>query len=317
MNRHSDSKDEQQHECMGFDGRRLHAVQIGLGTFGTVLENLAGKANERDSTVGWLLEATTPCSPARFRAVAVEPVKEHILRLQHHRAALPHVRLVEAAIGEIDAEGEVIHVLTAENYQNLLDSVAPEKQQDLKADLIYLRNMSCVGCPHPSLEANKRVIEERYGVDVVMETMSTAVWTYSTLAERFQFRGCELLLIDAEGHDTAILRSLINHCLASSTGRSDEWPSVIAFETLGHCDVKEGGDAEKDIVFQLQRHGYLVLLHGWPNTYLLYRTALQKSSNLRNWANRLRCDCCNGRTWPFRTIKRETYCRRCCVHSEH
>ena len=65
--------------------------------------------------------------------------------------------------------------------------------------------------------------------------MKTNMWTYGKLAKELDFSGCELLVIDAEGDDTKILRSMISHCWETGKG----WPDMIAFETQGHCDNKE------------------------------------------------------------------------------
>ena len=46
------------------------------------------------------------------------------------------------------------------------------------------------------------------------------------------FRGTDVLMIDAEGHDCQILQSMIDHC--ETAGDDSLWPDVIQFETMGH-----------------------------------------------------------------------------------
>ena len=61
----------------------MHCVQIGLGTFATFVQNLAGTRGEWDRMVGWLMEMTSAPRGCRneFKGVAVEPVLEHVRRL--------------------------------------------------------------------------------------------------------------------------------------------------------------------------------------------------------------------------------------------
>ena len=53
--------------------------------------------------------------------------------------------------------------------------------------------------------------------------------------------GCEVLAVDAEGYDTKILRSLIAYCRK----HPEQWPELIPFETMGHCDRHEEACAEQ------------------------------------------------------------------------
>ena len=57
--------------------------------------------------------------------------------------------------------------------------------------------------------------------------------TFDTLAHLLNFRGCELLIVDTEGFDVEMLRSMIDHCLLRG---EEAWPYVIQFETQGLCD---------------------------------------------------------------------------------
>ena len=66
----------------------------------------------------------------------------------------------------------------------------------------------------------------------------------ATLAQQLNFTGCQVLLVDTEGHDTSILRSMLAHC----EGKPDELPEVIQFETRGHCDKMEDSSSEQQII---------------------------------------------------------------------
>ena len=64
------------------------------------------------------------------------------------------------------------------------------------------------------------------------------------LVEQLNFKGVELLLIDAEGYDTRILRSVAEYCETQEFNGSWEWPEVICCETLGHCNKTDGEGSE-------------------------------------------------------------------------
>ena len=56
-----------------FGGNRVNVVQIGLGTFGTFIQNLAGRSDEWSNNVKWLLDACSLQRAGRMSGVAVEP----------------------------------------------------------------------------------------------------------------------------------------------------------------------------------------------------------------------------------------------------
>jgi len=289
-------------------------VQIGLGTFGTIVQNLVGGPDDFDNTVGWLMESTSESRPERFRGAAVEPVAEHLERLRKLAPRLPQVRFVHAAIGDVDADGMEIHVLTQVAHDELMSSVPEEKRKALARDLLYLRNMSCVGAPHPCFDLSRRRAQKKYGIDISLEPLRTDVWSYGRLARRLDFRGCELLLVDAEGHDTKILRSMIEYCREEEAGDAAVWPDVIAFESAGHCDRVEGSGAERAIIDQLQRCGYANFMKNHTNTNLVNRKALSRSERLQRWVGRYICRRCRQsgpEHWPLTMNDWRVFCRAC------
>jgi len=295
----------------GFGGAKLHALQIGLGTFATFVQNLAGAKNDFDSMVDRLLRTTTEMRPEHFRGVAVEPVHEHILSLQPFLSQLPGVRLVQTAIGETDNEGQ-IYVLTEGAHAALLAQVPQCRREELAQELIFLRNMSSVGSLHPELSQRRKSIWLDYGVDASMEPLRTDIWSYSRLAEDCDFCGCELLMVDAEGYDAEILRSMIRHCREKESESRCAWPDVIVFESMGHCDRKEGSGAEAAIVRQLESCGYSTFSSSWLNTEMI-RTSLATDPRLRQWALEMQCDRCKQRgNWPFTGLARGDFCCRSC-----
>eukprot|EP00927_Polykrikos_kofoidii_P012441 TRINITY_DN15360_c0_g1_i2.p1 TRINITY_DN15360_c0_g1~~TRINITY_DN15360_c0_g1_i2.p1 ORF type:complete len:383 (-),score=56.68 TRINITY_DN15360_c0_g1_i2:68-1177(-) len=293
----------------GFGGKKLHALQIGLGTFGTFVQNLAGDWEEWDKMVHWLLESVSESRPSQFRGVAVEPVAEHVRRLQKLTTSrLPHVRLVQTAIGEHEATGTEVQVLTRKAHDDLLRTVRPELRKDLEHDLVYLRNMSCVGGSHPFVEQWKGKAWRKYGLDIQLEPLQTDIWSYDQLAKRYDFCGCELLIIDAEGYDAEILRSLHDHCQENEAA----WPDLIVFEAAGHCDKREGRKTEEEVIRMLERSGYRLFLKSSTDASLVHTKALERSHRLQKWAQSMPCDRCGSTdAWPFSFSQYLTLCRTC------
>ena len=94
-------------------------------------------------------------------------------------------------------------------------SVLPEHcKEEADAPLTYLRNMSCVGKPHPDFKHRRLKFLDMFGFDIAMQAKSIYVWAYRELVEHFIFKGVELLMIDAEGYDIMILNSVDGYCHA-------------------------------------------------------------------------------------------------------
>ena len=71
-----------------FQGQRLNVLQIGLGTYGTFLQNLA-YPDQAHMSIAWLLKAVSDRSNSLL-GVGVEPVPEHIGTLRPCLADLPN-----------------------------------------------------------------------------------------------------------------------------------------------------------------------------------------------------------------------------------
>ena len=290
----------------GFGGAKLHFVQIGLGTFGTFIQNLVGRHDEWDKSFAWLLEAVSETRPWMFLGAAVEPVPEHVDRLREQAANLPGVRLVQAAIGDKDGSMELT-VLTQAAHDKALASVPPQNREALTNWLLYLRNMSHLsGCDNgfaPSVEHARRT----WDADVRPETYHTEVWSYKKLADSLDFCGCEVLAIDAEGYDTKILRSLMAYC----DDAEGAWPDIIAFETMGHSDTIEGPLAEEEAIKELELRGYTTVTQTPNNTYMVRLCAVNESPSLYGWMGKLACTACGAQAWPVICNSGRPICRLC------
>ena len=125
------------------------------------------------------------------------------------------------------------------------------------------------------------------------------------------FKSCEVLIVDAEGQDAAVLRSMITHCRAREHLGFSEWPSVIQFETMGHCDKREGAGAEWGVISYLQQVGYVVVAYSNYNTYLAHNMALVQIRAVQNWAGPVTCKSCWDSTYPYVFGANGVHCERC------
>ena len=240
-----------------FAGKRIHVVQVGLGTNSTFIQNLGGLQRDWCATIDWLMETVSEGSPARVNGVGVEPVAEHAEAMRSIASRrLPIVAVLQLALGEAEEEDVEIHALTEGKNADVLRQVPLHQREEIMYHLTFLRNMSCLGNVHPEYEEWREYLRDHYGVDVNLASVRTSVWSYGHLSRELNFVGCELLIVDAEGWDAAILRSMMAHCQQEERSGRDAWPYVIKFETMGHCDRLEGTDAEWAAITELLRSGY-------------------------------------------------------------
>mmetsp|Transcript_79173 Transcript_79173/g.183710 ORF Transcript_79173/g.183710 Transcript_79173/m.183710 type:complete len:556 (+) Transcript_79173:72-1739(+) len=273
-----------------FDQSRLNMLQIGLGTFGTFVQNLTCPS-EVYPNVSWLLDASSNNSRSLL-AVGVEPVPEHVgrlrpLLLQH----LPCACLVQAAVGRQDQNVEV-YAITQDLYKKYAQTVRPGELQTFDDLVLFLRNMSCVGQAHPAFQRLSTELEAQCGVKVETQPIKARAVTYGFLARMLRFSGVEVLLIDAEGYDCKILQSMIDHC--TELGNGQAWPDVIQFETMGHSNWmvdSSSKDMEAETCRSLESHGYVVACYG-TDTQLVRHSALISEARLQRWVNTFRCDRC-------------------------
>lgn len=96
-------------------------------------------------------------------------------------------------------------------------------------------------------------------------------------------------MIDAEGHDCQILRSVIDFCSRSSN--EHVWPDILQFETMGHCDRLYGDYSEDEMLRCLEDFGYIVVCRG-NDTQLVRGSALDAKVRLQHWLDRICCKRC-------------------------
>ena len=163
---------------------------------------------------------------------------------------------------------------------------------------VYLENMASIGVPTPDLASTVDRVCEIAECDstIVLEKRLVAVYTFEQMLRVHKASGCEVLVVDAEGHDCSILRSMIAACRWGGV----PWPYAIRFETRGHADSREGAGAEDGMVRRLQWHSYLLLAVNGDTT-LVHSHSLRRLWHLREWADRhftLTCYRCRRQLQP-------------------
>ena len=261
----------------------MHVLQIGLGSFGTVTQNLA-EPNDAFPALSWLMEAATDQSTS-MRVVGVEPVPEHAKAQQQFVKLLPNASIVCAAVSS-ESKDVTVHAVTAESYLSCLAEVSSTRRKEFAHLAEYVRNMSCVGKELPCFKNLIAALKEDFGVQLLIEPIEAQSLSYDALCRLLNFHGVEVLAIDAEGHDCEILQSMIAHCRRNPA----EWPSVIQFETMGHND-NIGTCSESDMMRTLEEYGYRIAWIG-QDTVMVHSDSLGPHRHLQPWLPSMNCNHC-------------------------
>ena len=292
-----------------FKKKKLNFIQIGLGTNCTFVHNLAGDESDYNNALAFFFEPSTEKELEHVLGISVEPVARLVENIRPIASRMPGVQLVQAAMGECDQSGAEMKGLSEELRESIVKQAPPNKQHQLIRDLEYLRNMSCLDSVHPFFPRCLNQIESDYGIKFDIECIETVdVWSWEKLVMEYNFVGCEVMLLDAEGCDTKILRSLISFC----HDHPDHWPDMIQFETMGHCDSIEGFGAEKATLDSLEREGYTHVAVSDHNSYVMRTSLLEKERRFQDWIYKWRCQTCYTK-WclPYLSNHMGTYCKTC------
>lgn len=264
-----------------YKGKPVHVIQIGLGTFDTFLHDDA-------AWIDVLLQATSRRAGDKLKAIGVDPVEESAGPLEQlaMEKEQHYVSIMLAAVGEETGTVSLFclpHTTRLKMREELEHRrVDALKRANVDWSLSFLENMSSTHRPHPEFHYyTDDVYRLSKTNQELMERREVQLITYAGILRKPNSRGCEVLIIDAEGTDCAILRSMIH---TGTTSEDFLWPLVICFEIQGHGDVKERKSVEESTVRDLQSLGYL-LLHGHKDATLVYSPALH--GKLRKWANKL------------------------------
>jgi hypothetical protein len=168
-------------------------------------------------------------------------------------------------------------------------------------ELAFMENMASIGSPHPDYVASmKRIASLTGSQEKMMETRSIPMYTFGDVLFRHKASGCEVLVIDAEGDDCAILRSMMKCCRSGQTS----WPWVIRFETHGIADLKENIEFLEELTITTLQAEQYVLVEAGSDAVLIHQPALKHSARLATWATKhftLKCYLCKwcvSPSWP-------------------
>ena len=297
-----------------FEGKQVHIIQIGLGTNATFIQNMSEWYDAGDLGLDWLMHCMTCKDGVHVKGVAVEAMPDHVAGLKPLIAGMPGVSLVQCAIGDADGDRD-LYAVSKQTYDDLLEGVSWWQRRGLERDLSYVLNMSCVDCWHPYMEHCVQRIVETYNVKVVLQPIRVCVWSWGKFAQRLNFGGCELLVVDTEGFDVRILRSMIAHCsYCERSNGTDVWPYVIQFETQGHADALAGDKAEWHIINELVDCGYTLVHYSYYNSHLVRSMKLKDGEQINGWARTFVCSLCGIRDlYPYVTASEDwkVYCHFC------
>eukprot|EP00930_Biecheleria_cincta_P029026 TRINITY_DN20190_c0_g1_i1.p1 TRINITY_DN20190_c0_g1~~TRINITY_DN20190_c0_g1_i1.p1 ORF type:complete len:311 (-),score=49.51 TRINITY_DN20190_c0_g1_i1:254-1186(-) len=265
-----------------------------MGTYGTFVE----------PTQYWLqilLEACSKDCSESLRGIGVDPVEETLGPLEQVLAQSQEkseVSLLFGAAGETSGEQTVFCLKRGVRLRlRKVMEKHPSEYARVVVDmhLAYLENMSAIGGLHPDFKQNERKVKKSAGIDeCLIEQRPVHIYTFEDILKMHNASGCEVLIIDAEGSDCAILRSMIQSCERGFFS----WPQVIRFETRGslYCSNGDGVcEEEEDVLFKLQQHHYL-LVELWGDATLVHQPALSACHRLAAWADAyfmLRCYVCS------------------------
>lgn len=301
------SHPRQQHD---FGGATVHFVQIGLGTNTTFIQNFAGPREEWSEQIDWLSKAMSETQPDLVRGVAVEPVAELLDAFRPMAQTLPGVCLLEAAIGEQNKTGVHMVGVSRKACDQMAQQLTPRRREDFLWHLQCLINMSTVQRQHPESPRYLDWLGRKYGIAVPVITQQANIWSYDRLSAKLNFCGCQVLMIDAEGWDAKILRSVIDYCRRKPLA----WPDVIQFETMGHCDKLEGYGTERRTIQRLESNDYILLGYSHKDSYLVRKGAVDKRSCLKKWVLTWQCDCCQKcERFPYDATQHGVFCQQCIV----
>ena len=93
----------------------------------------------------------------------------------------------------------------------------------------YLENISSIGeQPHADLSGYIKWVEDMLCLrDKLLEKREVRWYTYEGVLKLHNANGCEILVVDAEGSDYAIIDSMITAC---EEGYSS-WPTIVVYES--------------------------------------------------------------------------------------
>ena len=241
-------------------------IEVGTSDWGTVSQYCAGDF-QSGSSLAMEIERD---DLRQSRGLSVEAVKEHLDRLPE----LAHVKKVDAAMDEHSGEACLFYVSAANidrymglyytslvtdvNGGTMTDGEHGDNQQEEwpmpTVDVMwYAKSLSSIGEPQPDLV----YMLEAVGRSDLLECRRVCTLNWADLCAAHGVRTVDVVQIDCEGKDCAILRGLLAHCAKDPMA----YPRIIKFE-LNHLTARAEADAT---MAALADSGYVVTLRSFNN----------------------------------------------------
>jgi hypothetical protein len=122
----------------------------------------------------------------------------------------------------------------------------------------YLRGCNSINSIHPTVE--RWLINKKLSLDIITKE-KVKVLSYGDLMKMFNVSSVDFLLLDTEGHDCKILKSIIACC----KNNIKLFPKKITFESNTLSVESE----VTEILNELKKYKYRVLSRGYDTTVLL------------------------------------------------
>lgn len=240
-------------------------IEVGTSDWGT-LTHYCAKKWEFASSLG--VEIELRCAdPGQARGIAVEMVREYLSVLP----PLPRLIKLEAAMDEHRGLGAA-HFVPREMADSHLGQFRAPLGGALwggpEVDVMwYAKSLSSLGRPHPELIGMLQDI----GHEDMLQKREVRVLCWADLCEECGVGSVDVLQLDCEGKDCAIIRGLIAHCKT----HPERQPRIIQFEVNYLTDEKE----IEETIKALENVGYKLKWRGDQNCQLelTYGTVLESS----------------------------------------
>ena len=241
-------------------GKHYDFIEVGTSDWGTVTQFCAGDY-ERGSRLGSEIR-TSLDDLWNVQGLAVEAVKEHLDALP----SLPRVKKVNAAMDERGGGKDVLFCVSGADIRKHMGQYWAVYPGGNEVDVMWFaKSLSSIGDPHPDLRAMLRDVDR---LDL-LQARNVPVLSWRHLCEQHDVTSVDVVQIDCEGKDSAIVRGLICHCEQHPAA----WPRLLQFEA-NYLTPEEEVDAT---IGQLEHNGYWVWYRSPCNVALERRWSLDWS----------------------------------------
>jgi len=202
------------------NGKYYDFIEVGTADHSTITHFCARHEQKHAAWIG--NEIWSTLDDLRWaRGLAVDPIFYHLQALPD----LPHVEKVQAAMDEWSGENR-FYAVSPESIMRHMGAYHTYFSTDSWAwevDVMwYAGSLGSLGKPHPNLEFMLRNI----GRSDLLESKLVDVYDWRGLCHKYNVRSVDVVQLDCEGRDCAILRGMLRHCEKNSL-----WlPRVIQFE---------------------------------------------------------------------------------------